>query len=105
MGSLIRHARWHLVATPPIFPLAVAMIEPTLGAPLVTPIGATALLTPRLFPTPGAAIAVPAITGNADEKHCVTIATYPMPKNYSVLSRRHAPSQAELDNGNRFVAG
>ena len=41
-GTLIRHALG-LPATPPVFPLAVAMIEPSFRTLLVAPIGAAPL--------------------------------------------------------------
>ena len=104
---MIRHARWHLPAAPPVFPLAVAMIEPSFGTLLVPFVGALALLTPRLFAAMQAAIAVPAITGCTDEKYRLTPLTeaHSLPENCCVLSRHHALSQAGLDNGTRFVAG
>jgi hypothetical protein len=104
---LIRHACFHWVAATPIFSLAVAMIEPSLWAPLVPSVGTAALLTPGLLAATGAAISMPAITGCANEKHRVTLFTkaYSLPENRCALNRRHASSQAALDNSTRFVAG
>jgi hypothetical protein len=106
-GSLIRHAFLHLPAPPPIFPLAIAMIEPSLRALLVAAVRATPLLPPRVFPAMWAAIAVSAITRGADEKYRETLwmAAHSLPQNCCVLIRRHALSQAGLDNGTCFVAG
>jgi hypothetical protein len=39
-----------LPTPPPIFPLAIAMIEPSFRALLVAAVRATPLLPPRLFP-------------------------------------------------------
>ncbi len=48
-----------------------------------------------------------AITVGADEKHSVALLTETesLKKNRFAVSLRHASSQAELDNGTRFVAG
>jgi hypothetical protein len=59
---LIRHARGRLPAAPPVFSLAVAMIEPPFGTLLVPSVSAPALLTPRLFTAIQAAVAMPTIT-------------------------------------------
>ena len=55
-GSMIRHA-W--VAAEPVFPLAVAVIEPSLPALLVPPVGGPPLLPPRFPPAALAAVLVP----------------------------------------------
>jgi hypothetical protein len=94
-----------LLATTPVLALAVTMIEPSLRTPLVTQISATSLLEPRPIATVTAAIAMPPITGRADEKHCLTTAAHPLSENCCDLSRRHASSQAALDKGTGFVAG
>jgi len=94
-------------AAPAVFPLPVAMVEPSFGTLLVPLVGAPALLAPRLLAAIPAAITMPTITGRADEKYCLTLLTeaYSLPENYRILSRRHALSQAGLDNGTTFVAG
>jgi hypothetical protein len=104
---LIRHARWRRAAAAPVFPLPVAMIEPSFGTLLVPFVGAAALLTACVFAAIGAAIAVPAITGCADEKHRLALLAeaHSLPENCCVPCRRHASSLAGLDNGTRFVAG
>jgi hypothetical protein len=83
------------------------MIEPSLRAPLVAAVSATSLLTPRLIAAARTAIAMPAVTRRANEKHCVTLGpeAYSLPENRCVLNRRHASSPAALDNDTRFVAG
>jgi len=40
--------RWPLVTVPPVFALAIAVVEPSLGALLMTVVGASALLMPGL---------------------------------------------------------
>jgi len=62
LGTLIRHAR----PPTPVFPLAVAMIEPSFGATLVAAVGATALPAPRFCSANGTAIALSAIAVSAD---------------------------------------
>jgi hypothetical protein len=47
---LIRHALLHLPAAPPIFPLAVAVIEPAFRALLMAAVRAPSLLLASLFP-------------------------------------------------------
>jgi len=104
---LIRHARGPLVTAPPVFALAVAVVEPSLGAPLMTVVGASALLMPGLAAAAVAAIALAAITGNANKKHGLArcAEAHSLPENYGFLGRRHALSQTGLDNGTCFVAG
>jgi hypothetical protein len=104
---LIRHERWPPVTATPVFALAVAMVEPSFGTLLVPFVGAATLVSPRPFAAVPAAIAVPAITGCADEKHRLALLTkaHSLPENRCVPNRRHALSQARLDNGTRFVAG
>ncbi len=57
------------MTAPPVIPLAVAVVEPSFWTPLMTIIGAAALLTPGVAAAAVAAIAVAAITGNAKEKY------------------------------------
>jgi UPF0716 family protein affecting phage T7 exclusion len=94
------------MTAPPVFALAVAMVEPSFWAPLMTVVGATALLAPGVATTAVAAIAVAAITGNADEKYgeALCVEAHSLPE-YGFLGGRHALSQTGLDNGTRFVAG
>jgi len=104
---LIRHARGPLVTAPPVFTLAVAVVQPSLWTPLVPVVGASALLMPGLAAAVGAAIALSAITGNTNEKHGLALCAeaHSLPENYGFLGRRHALSQTGLDNGTCFVAG
>ena len=83
------------------------MIEPSLAAPLVTPVGGLPLLAAGLLAALGAAVAVSAITVRADEENRLTLLTQanPLPQNRFAMNHRHAPSQAELDNGTGLVAG
>ncbi len=91
----------------PVFALSVAMVEPPFGTPLMPVVGAAALLTPGLVAAVGAAIALAAITGNTNEEHGLALCAeaHSLPENYGFLGRRHASSQAGLDNGTCFVAG
>ena len=90
---------------PAIFPLAVAMIEASFQAPLVSAIG-TAPPPPGLIAAGQAAIALPAVTMGTEKENgaAFTAQANPLPQNHFVR-RRHACSQAGLDNGNRSVAG
>jgi len=85
----------------------IAMIEPSLGALLVTPVGAPPLLAAGLLAASGAAVAVSAIAVRADEEHRVALSTQanPLPQNRFAMNHRHASSQAGLDNQSSFVAG
>jgi hypothetical protein len=58
-----------------VFPLAIAMIEPSLAAPLVAPVGGPPLLAAGLLATVGAAVAVSAITVSADKENRLTLLT------------------------------
>jgi hypothetical protein len=104
---LIRHAQGPLVTALTVFALTVAVVEPSLGTLLMTVVGAAALLAAGLVAAVGAAIAVAAITGNTNEEHGLTLCVeaHSLPENYGFLGRRHALSQAGLDNGTCFVAG
>ena len=94
-------------APSPIIALPIAMIESAFPALLVSPVGAPPLFEACLCAAPGAAVAVPPVTVGADEKDCATVSaqTDPLQENRFVVNRRHASSQAGLDNGNCFVAG
>jgi hypothetical protein len=68
------------------------------GTPTLTPPGA--LAAPRV------AITVSAIAVSADKENRVTqmLEAHPLSENCFAMNRRHASSQAGLDNGSRFVA-
>jgi hypothetical protein len=104
---LIRHARLQLTTTASVFPLAVAMIESSFAASLVSPVGGSPLLAAGLFAALGAAVAVSTITMCADEKNGLALSTKanPLPQNRFAMNHRYARSTAELDNGSRLVAG
>ena len=74
-GTLIRHARLLLTTAAAVFPLANAMIEPALAAPLVAPVSRLPLLAAGLFAALGAAVAVSAITVRADEENRLALLT------------------------------
>ena len=70
-------------------------------------VGASSLVEAGTLTAWGAAVALSAIAVHADEEHCVALATEAnsLPEYRFALNRRHAPSQAGLDNGTGFVAG
>jgi hypothetical protein len=107
MGTLIRHARLRLPAAAPIFALSITMIEPSFGALLVASVGPTSLAEAGLFTTFVTAVALPAIAVRADKEHRVTLVLEAdsLPEYRFAMNRRHASSQAALDNGSGFVAG
>jgi hypothetical protein len=80
-----------LPAAPPIFPLAIPMIEPPFRTLLVSLVGAPLLPPPRLFAAIPAAIAVSTVTRCANKKERLTLLTqaHSLPKNRFVLNRRH----------------
>jgi hypothetical protein len=96
-----------LTAPPPVIPLTVAVVEPAFRALLVASIGPPPLLPAGVCSALSAAITMSAIAVGADEKHDVAMLTETdsLKKNRFAVSLRHASSQAELDNGPRFVAG
>lgn len=83
------------------------MIELSFRALLVPAVGAPPLFETGLLATFGAAIAMPSITVRADEEHRVALPaqTHSLKENRFAVNRRHASSQAGLDNGGCFVAG
>ncbi len=104
---MIRHARLLLTAAAPVFPLAVAMIEPSFRALLVAAVGAPSLVEPSLCAAGSTAVAVAAIAVRADKKYGVTLHTdaNSLPEYRFAMNCRHASSQAGLDNDRSFVAG
>jgi len=104
---LIRHGRLRLTKAAAVFPLAVAMVELPFGALLVSSVGASPLLAAGLLAAFFVAVAMSAIAVRADEEHCVTLVTEAnsLPEYRFAMSRRHASSQAGLDNDRGFVAG
>jgi hypothetical protein len=87
---MIRHARAWSASSSPILALPVAVIEPSLGAALITLIGPPALLAPRRVAACGAAIPVPAVAVRADEEHHPAIRAQAKPLQQYRLMRRHA---------------
>jgi len=82
------------------------MIQPPFRALLVPAIGAAPLTEPGLIAAGQAAVALSAIAVGTEEENgaACTAQANPMPQNY-FARRRHARSQAGLDNGNGSVAG
>ena len=99
---MIRHARLEPAA---IAPLAIAMIEPSFGALLVTAIGEASLADPCLPPAGEAAIALAAIATSAQKELAAAFAVPANPPSEALARGRHAHWQAALDNGSSFVAG
>src|ERR1700690_3268002 len=101
MGRLIRHARLPLPEAASVLLLPVAMIEPSLRALLVAPVGGPPLPAAGLLAALGTAVAVAAIAVRADEEHCLAPLTLanPLPQNRFAMNCRHASSPAGLDNG------
>ncbi|MEP7367889.1 MAG: hypothetical protein ABI972_31895 [Acidobacteriota bacterium] len=95
-----------MTAPLPVIPLTIAVVEPAFRALLVASISASPLLPASVCAAPFAAIAMSAIAVGADEKHGVALFTKTdsLKKNRFAVSLRHASSQADLDNGTRFVA-
>jgi hypothetical protein len=102
---LIRHARIGLLSLA-VLALPIAMIEPPFRALLVSPIGTPPLTPAGKLTALRAAIAVSAITVCADKENRMTqmLEAHPLPEHCFAMNRRHASSQAGLDNGSRFVA-
>ena len=97
MGTLIRHAASKLPAT--IGALTIAMIQPALGALLMTAVGRTLLPAPCLAAALRRAVALPPIATRADPKYrpAIRVAAKPLPENnFSV--NRHSLLQAAFDN-------
>ncbi len=90
-----------------VFPLPITMIELPFGTLLVSSVGGSPLLAAGLLTALIAAVAVSAIAVRTDEKHRVAALTKanPLPQNRFAMNRRHASSQAGLDNGSGLVAG
>jgi len=95
---LIRHAAQQLPAT--IYPLAVAMIQPSLDALLMTTVGGAMLAAAHMAAALARAVPLPAITARANPKYrpAIRVAAKPLPENnFSV--NRHPHLQAAFDNG------
>jgi len=101
---LIRHARLGrpLGTAPPVFPLAVAVVEPSLRTPLVAAVGAAPLLESRLGAASRAAIALAAVAVLTDPEHRLAFAAAANPLTENRLAMdRHPRRQAGLDNGSQ----
>jgi hypothetical protein len=96
LGTLIRHA----CPAAPVFPLAIAMIEPSFRAPLVAAVGAASLPATGFGAARGTAIAVAAITVDADPELRSASDASPLTKDRLAM-KIHARRQAGLDNGDR----
>lgn len=94
---MIRHAG---LEPPPPRALTVAVIEPALGALLVTAVGRAALASPRLGPADETAIALSTIAASAQPEQgpAVGIQTHPLPKNEILAVQRHPLCARGFDN-------
>jgi hypothetical protein len=101
---LIRHAAQQLPAT--IGPLAVAMVQPSLRALLMPPVGGAMLPAPHMAAALGRAVPLPAIAAHANPKHrpAIRVATKPLPENNFPVNR-HPCLQAAFDNGSSSCQG
>jgi hypothetical protein len=84
---LIRHAAQKLPA--PIILLPVTMIQPTLGALLMTPVGCPMLPAPLMDTTHSRAVLLPAIAAHANPKYrpAIRVAAKPLPENHFPVNR------------------
>ncbi|HKF49840.1 MAG TPA: hypothetical protein VKB38_20935 [Terracidiphilus sp.] len=97
MRTLIRHAFCVAATTVPL--LTIAMIQPTLGAPLMTPVGCPMLPPPRMAAALSRAVLLPAIAAHANPKYrpAIPVAAKPQPENNFPVNR-HPRLQAAFDN-------
>jgi hypothetical protein len=104
---LIRHWGLCLTKAAAVLPLTITMIELPFEALLVAAVGAPPLLAAGLLAALFAAVAMSAIAVSADKENRVAALTKanPLPQNRFAMNRRHASSQAGLDNGSGLVAG
>jgi hypothetical protein len=104
LGTLIRHAARELAAT--IGTLAITMIQPSLGALLMTPVRGAMLPAPGLAAALRAAIALAAIAAGANPEQIstVNVAAKPKPENNFPMNR-HPRAQTPFDNGNGSCQG
>jgi hypothetical protein len=95
MGTLIRHAG--LNPALPIMTLAVAMIQSSFRARLVSAVGCTALPSPCCRAASRAAVSLPAVTVRTNEEQHVAGAaqTEPRPQNRFAMYS-HAPGVRAL---------
>lgn len=98
MRTLIRHAFCVAATTIPL--LTIAMIQPTLGAPLMTPVGCPMLPAPRMAAALSRAVLLPTIAAHANPKYrlAIRVAAKPLPENHFSVNR-HLRLQAAFDNG------
>jgi hypothetical protein len=100
---MIRHAR---LAALPVVLLPVPVVEPAFGTLLIAAVGRPVLPAPGFAAARRAAIALAAIAmgTNPERRPASRAAANPLPENHFSLNR-HPPTQADFDNGNRFMAG
>lgn len=99
LGTLIRHTFWVTAATIPLLP--VAMVQPPLGALLMTAIGGAMLTDPRLGPARLAAIALSPVATGADRERRPTVQITTMSQlKWNFPMNRHRPARAAFDKDN-----
>ncbi|MFP5204178.1 MAG: hypothetical protein ACLGSH_02345 [Acidobacteriota bacterium] len=101
---MIRHAATQPPAT--IGPLPVAMIQPSLGALLMAPVGRAVLPARHMATARSRAILLPAIATDADPEHrpAIRVAAKPLPENNFSMNR-HPRLRAAFVNGNSSCQG
>jgi hypothetical protein len=82
------------------------MIQPTLGAPLMAPVGCPMLQAPRMAAARSRAVLLPAVAAHANPKDrpAIRVAAKPLPENHFSLNR-HPFLQAAFDNGSGSCQG
>lgn len=104
MGTLIRHAFYVTAAAIPL--LTIAMIQPPLGALLMTTVGGAMLAAAHMAAALVRAVPLPAITARANPKYrpAIRVAAKPLPENnFSV--NRHPLLKAAFDKGDGSCQG
>jgi hypothetical protein len=98
LRTLIRPAAQQLPAT--ISPLPVTMIQPSLGALLMPPVGRALLPAPHMATTLSRAVLLPTIAAHANPKYrpAIRVAAKSLPENNFCVNR-HPRLQAAFDNG------
>jgi hypothetical protein len=76
------------------------MIQPALGALLMTPVGCPMLPPPHMAAARSRAVLLPAIAAHANPKYrpAIRVAAKPLPENHFPVNR-HPRLQAAFDNG------
>ena len=92
---MIRHAP---SAAFPVGPLPVAVIEPSLPALLVSPVGGPPLLPPRFLSAALTAVSVAPVTMTTDPEHRATVGPPAKPLTRWLFAGPHRRPSGGLDN-------